>query len=97
MLTAGSTGITRAALSELAAVAVRELRTQGALSAKAIQGGSPAAAERTILETWRDYYVTALSRIPDMAVDAGDWSAEIAAAQDQVRRAAAEVLGTVGG
>ena len=96
-LAAGSPEITRAALTELTAVAVQELRTQGALSTKAIQGGAPASAERTIIETWRDYYVAALAKIPDMAVSPGDWSAEIAAAQEQVRRAATQVLGTLGG
>ena len=96
LLTAGTSGVTKAALTELADVAVRELRTQGDLSAKAIQSGSTAAAERVIIEAWRDYYVAALTKIPDMAIDAAGFDAAIAAAQERVRRVATEVLGQLG-
>ena len=92
LLTSGSREITRAALAELTAVAARELNTQGALSAKARQGGSTTTAERAIIEGWRDYYVAALAKIPDISVESGNWSADIAAAQEQVRRAASLVL-----
>lgn len=97
LLTSGSREITKAALTELAGVAVRELRTQGALSAKAIQGGSTPAAERTILEAWRDYYLAAIAKVPEISVDGGDWSADVSAAQEQVRRAAVQVLASPGG
>ncbi len=97
LLTAGTPGVARAALTELANVAVRELRTQGALSAKAIQGGATAAAERIIIEAWRDYYVTALTKIPDMAVNAAGFGADIAAAQERVRRVATGALSRMGG
>ncbi|MBL0170268.1 MAG: hypothetical protein IPP90_05960 [Gemmatimonadaceae bacterium] len=86
LLTAGTPGVTKAAITELADVAVRELRTQGDLSAKAIQSGSTAAAERVITEAWRDYYVAALTKILDMAVNAVGFDAAIAAAQERVRR-----------
>ncbi len=96
LLTAGSREITAAALRELAGVAERELATQSALSATAIRGGSTAAAERVVLETWRDYYVSALEKIPDLAVVGGSWTAEIATAQDRVRKAAAQALAALG-
>jgi len=95
LLTSGSRDITKAALAELTGVAVRELRTQGALSTKAVQGGSTTAAERTIIEGWRDYYIAALAKVPDISVDSADWSADIATAQEQVRRAATQVLATL--
>jgi hypothetical protein len=97
LLTSGTPQITKAALSELADVGIRELRTQGDLSAKAIQGGATPAAERTILETWRNYYVAALAKVPDMAVNRGGFDAEIAAAQERIKRVANEVLGKLGG
>ncbi|MEQ1691129.1 MAG: M28 family peptidase [Gemmatimonas sp.] len=97
LLTTGTTAITKAAVSELADVAERELRTQGDLSTKAIQGGATAAAERTIIEAWRDYYVAALSRVPEMAINATGFDADIAAAQERVRRVAGAVLGRLGG
>ncbi len=94
LLTTGSAPIVKAAISELADVAVRELRTQAALSAKAIAGGAKAADERTILETWRDYYLAALDRVPEMGTAAaGSWDADVRAARKRVSRAASEVLG----
>lgn len=96
LLTAGSREITAAALRELAGVAERELATQSALSATAIRSGSTAAAERVVLETWRDYYVSALEKIPDLAVVGGSWNAEIATAQDRVRKAATQALAALG-
>ena len=92
LLTAGTPAITRAALAELADVAVRELRTQGALSAKAVSGGAKVADERLIVETWRDYYLEALGRVPEMAITTGAWDAELKAARERVTKAAAEVL-----
>ncbi len=96
LLTAGTPGVAKAALTELADVAVRELRTQSDLSAKAIQSGATAAAERIIIEAWRDYYVIALTKIPEMALNAAGFGAGIAAAQARVRRAATEALRRIG-
>ena len=95
LLTTGSTPMVRAAIRELADVAVRELRTQAALSSKAIAGGAKAADERTILETWRDYYLAALDRVPDMATAPGSWDTDLRAARARVLRAADDVLGTL--
>ena len=92
LLTAGTSAITRAAASELANVAIRELRTQGELSTKAIQGGATVASERTIIEAWRDYYLAALAKTPEMSVNSSGFGADIAAAQERVRRVAAETL-----
>ncbi len=97
LLTAGSPQVTRAALAELADVAVRELRTQAALSDKAIAGGAPRDEERMILEAWRDYYLAALGRIPDMSLSADGWDDEIAAARERVSRVAGDVLGKLAG
>ncbi|MCC6243238.1 MAG: M28 family peptidase [Gemmatimonadaceae bacterium] len=94
LLTAGTPAIARAALAELADVAVRELRTQGALSAKAVSGGAKAADERLIVETWRDYYLEALGRVPEMAISTGAWDADLKSARERVSKAAAEVLQT---
>ncbi len=92
LLTSGSAPIVKAALNELAAVAVRELRTQAALSAKAITGGAKTADERTILETWRDYYLAALERVPEMAATAERWDTDVRAARERVTRTATELL-----
>ncbi len=96
LLSQGTPAVTRAALDELAGVAVAELRTQAALSTKAIAGGGKAEDERKILETWRDYYLAALGRIPDIALTDTGWEADVAAARAQVTRAASEVLGMIG-
>jgi len=97
LLTAGSPQVTRAAMAELADVAVRELRTQAALSDKAIAGGAARQAERTIIEAWRDYYLAALGRIPDMSLSSDGWDGEIAAARERVSRVASDVLGKLAG
>ncbi len=92
LLTSGTAPITRAALAEFVTVAEGELRTQAALSRAAVASGAKADAERVILETWRDYYLAAIGRIPEMAVTAGAWDTDIAAARARVTRVADEVL-----
>jgi hypothetical protein len=93
LVAAGSAAVTRAAISELAAVAARELATQGALSREAVAGGAAAAEQRTILATWRDYYLAALVRVPELAVEGGGFEAAVEAAQATVRKAAEAALG----
>lgn len=95
-LTMGSKAITKAALDELANVAIRELRTQAALSDSARKSGSTTAAERTVLEAWRDYYVAALAKITDIALVPAGWDADIATAQARVRAAATQALAKIG-
>ena len=80
--------LSRRAAEEASAIAEEALRTQGQLSRTAVTGGAAIAAERTILETWRDYYVTALSKVPDLAIAPGSFDGAIRAAQERVRRAA---------
>ena len=92
LATAGTAAITSAAITELATVAEQALRTQGQLSRTAVTGGAAVAAERTILETWRDYYVTALSKVTDLAIAPGDFDSAIRTAQERVRRTADAVL-----
>lgn len=96
LLTSGTTSITKMALLELTDVAIRELRTQSELSKQAIKAGSTVAAETTILDTWRDYFVTALTKIPDIATNAVNWEPDIAVAQARVRAAAKEATGALG-
>ena len=78
-------------VSEIVAVAERELATQGALSSAAIKGGADATKERPIIDAWRDYYLTALSKVPEIAVTPGAMDAAVAAAQERVKKAAASV------
>jgi len=40
--------------------------------------------------------VSALEKIPDLAAVGGSWSAEIATAQDRVRKAATQALAALG-
>jgi aminopeptidase YwaD len=87
LLTDGSLSITRAALTELTTVAERALAIQAQLSRDTIAKGAKSADEQHVLEVWRDYYLTAIARIPDIAVGPVDLTADIAAAQDRVRRA----------
>lgn len=92
LLTSGTTAVTKAALTELATVAEHEIATQAKLSVSAIKDGGKAVDERVVIETWRDYYLTALTKIPDIAVGPIDLSADIRAAQTRVRRAADQAL-----
>ena len=92
LLTDGSPAVTQAALDELAGVAERELATQAALSFAAIKGGSDATKEQVILDAWRDYYIAALARIPDIAARTAPTDALVSAAQERVRRAAIAAL-----
>jgi aminopeptidase YwaD len=56
----------------------------------------PSATEQvTILEAWRDFYLGAIARIPEMTLPHLDLTAEVAAAQARVNRKAAEVLRTL--
>ena len=96
LLTSGTAAITATALTELSDVAVRALNTQGDLSAQAIRSGSTAAAERTVIETWRDYYLAALAKVPEIGVTGRGLAKEIAAAQARVRQTASSVLSKLG-
>ncbi len=88
LLTAGTPAIATAALAEMVGVAERELATQGALSAAAVTAGGDATKERLIIDTWRDYYLGAIARIPDIAVTASAMDSALAAAQERIQAAA---------
>ncbi|MES2522689.1 MAG: M28 family peptidase [Gemmatimonadota bacterium] len=92
LLAAGAPDVARAAVSELATVAEKAIRTQAVLSDSALRAGGDAKAERVVLETWRDYYVAALAKLTDMLVSPVDLSKEITAAQARVRAAAEQVI-----
>ena len=61
----------------------------------ALKGGSTPAGERTILETWRDYYLSALGSMPDMSLSNDGLTSEIAAARAKVSGVASELLGAL--
>ncbi len=54
-----------------------------------------AAMQVTILEAWRDYYLGAIAKIPEITLPHLDLTAEVAAGQARVRKKAAEVLRTL--
>ncbi len=53
------------------------------------------ALQTTILEAWRDYYLGAIARIPEMTLPQLDLAAEVTAGQARVTKQAAEVLKTL--
>ena len=95
LLTAGTDAVGGAALKELVDVAAQELRTQAALSRAVVAKGGDAAAERKIVEAWRDYYVAALPTVQELAVGGTGLAAQVAAGQARVRAVADEVLATL--
>jgi hypothetical protein len=89
LLATGGTTIATAALDELADVAVRALETQASIARDTLSRGGQRAHEQLVLETWRDYYVAALARIPDIGpID----QRRLVAAQDRVRKTAVDVI-----
>lgn len=92
LLTAGTTAITNAALTELTMVAEKEITTQSVLSVDAIAKGAAAASERVIIEAWRDYFVAAMAKISDIATGPYNGATNIAAAQSRVKQTATTAL-----
>lgn len=95
LLTSGAGAVGTAALQELIAVGVQELRTQAALSRAVIAKGGDAATERKIVEAWRDYYVAALPTVQELVVGENPLAAQVAAGQQRLRVVADEVLATL--
>lgn len=89
-LAIGSSAIVRASLDEVTTVAERTIRAQLALSDSALGSGSDLAKERTVIETWRDYYVAALSRVGEIAAVAPTtgWDAAVRSRQERIRKLA---------
>ncbi len=86
-LAIGSSAIVRQSLEEMSSVAERTIRAQLVLSDSALAAGSDLAKERAVIETWRDYYVTALARVADIAAvaPASGWDALVRTRQERIR------------
>jgi Peptidase family M28. len=85
-----------AALDELAGIAERRLDVEGKLSHEVlVKAPADTAKERTIIEAWRDYYVGALAKVPEMTLPPAELAADVSAAQARVKRKAAQVLATL--
>jgi hypothetical protein len=86
----------RATLTELAGIAERRLDAEGRLSLDALsRPGADSAMQRTVINAWRDYYIAALARVPEMTLPHVALSTEVAAAQGRVARKAARVLASM--
>lgn len=91
LLAEGTPNVARAALDELAATAEHALRAQAALSRDTLARGGSREHEQHILDAWRDYYVGAMARVPEMVVGPVDLSRELRAARARMERAAARI------
>jgi hypothetical protein len=86
----------RAAITELADVASARLAAEAALSRAALAApGGDAEHERTILAAWRDYYLGALARVPEIALPTASFEPELATASARVRAAAESALASL--
>ncbi len=87
----------RAAITEMAAIAERRIKAEGELS-KAVIAANPdsAALQTTIITAWRDYYLGAIAKIPEMTLPHLDLTSELSAAEARVSKVAAEVLASLG-
>ena len=88
LLADGSRSLVLAALEELTRSAEKELATQKALGRDTLSRGGNAEAERHIIAVWRDFYLGAIDRIPDIAVGRVDLAVAMNAAKKRVRTAA---------
>ncbi|WP_411278587.1 M28 family peptidase [Gemmatimonas sp.] len=88
LLADGSRAVVLAALDELTRAAEKELATQKSLGRDTLSRGSNVETERHIIDVWRDFYVGAIDRIPEIAVGPIDLSVAIRAAKQRVRKAA---------
>jgi hypothetical protein len=91
LLTEGTPAVARAALAELATTAERTLRTQAALSRDTLARGGSREREQHILNVWRDYYLGAIGRVPEMVVGPANLAAAIDMAKRRVARVADQV------
>jgi hypothetical protein len=91
LLTEGTPAIARAALEEQATTAERALRTQAALSRDTLARGGAREHEQHILDVWRDYYLGAIARIPEMVVGPVDLRVAVVAARARVERVAEQL------
>ncbi len=90
LLADGSRAVVVAALEELTRAAEKELATQKALGRDTLSRGGNAESERHIIDAWRDFYLGAIDRIPEIAVGPVNLTAALAAARQRVTAAARE-------
>ena len=87
----------RALVTEVERAAIARLDVETALSRAALTSGGDRSTERTILETWTDWYRNAIGTMAEIEV--GGSSAEtrraISAAQSAVQRAGSERVGRI--
>ena len=87
----------RALVTEVERAAIARLDVEAALSRAALTSGGERSRERTILETWTDWYRNAIGTMAEIEV--GGSSAEtrraISAAQSAVQRAGSERVGRI--
>jgi hypothetical protein len=88
LLADGSRPVVLAALEELTRAAEKELATQKALGRDTLSRGGNADTERHIIDVWRDFYLGAIDRIPDIAVGPIDLGVALSAAKERVSKAA---------
>ncbi|MBX9855738.1 MAG: M28 family peptidase, partial [Gemmatimonadaceae bacterium] len=87
LLAEGTREVAVAALDELVATAQRTLATQAALSRDTLSRGGSLEHEQHILSVWRDYYLGAIDRIPEIAVGPVNLTTALERARAQVRAA----------
>ncbi|MES2303901.1 MAG: M28 family peptidase [Gemmatimonadota bacterium] len=90
LLAGGTPATTKAALTEFVGIAEKRLATEAALSRAALvatPGAATLAKETLTLETWRDYYIAATAKIPEIAASKVNLTAAIAAGQARIKAA----------
>lgn len=87
LLAEGTREVASAALDELVATAQRTLATQAALSRDTLSRGGSLEHEQHILSVWRDYYLGAIDRIPEIVVGPVNLTTALDRARAQVRAA----------
>ncbi|WP_309671289.1 M28 family peptidase [Gemmatimonas sp.] len=88
LLADGSRPVVLAALEELTRAAEKELATQKALGRETLSRGGKVETERHIIDAWRDFYLGAVDRIPDIAVGPIEIGVALSASKERVRKAA---------
>jgi hypothetical protein len=92
VLVAGTDALATAMVQELATVAERELATQAALSRAASPSDS---LQRTILSTWRDYFLGALEQLIEVPTSGVLNAPARRAAEVRIRRAGEQALSSL--
>ena len=93
LLASGDVKVARAALQEFVGIAEQRIATEASLSRAALaKPNGDRAKETLLLQTWRDYYVAAMAKLPDIAPAGTDFNTAIAAGQARVRQAGDKAL-----